>query len=89
MRPIKTESIFTGFKRKGRAGKNEKQNAQMRKLLNTERATVLEGSFGNEKNHYNLAKIKARTDRTENVWIFFGIMCANAMNIAKRTNAPP
>ena len=81
--------IFTCFKRKGRAGKNEKQAALMRGLIAKERTTVLEGSFGNEKNHYGLDKIKARTEQTENVWIFFGMMCANAMKIAKKkANSP-
>jgi len=85
--------IFTSFKRKGRAAKHEDQNHLMRSLIAKERATVLEGSFGNEKNHYALKKIKARTEHTENAWIFFGMMCANAMKIvkirAKRTKAPP
>jgi len=37
----------------------------MRSSLSVERATVLEGSFGNEKNQYLLNKIKARTQATE------------------------
>lgn len=81
--------IFTCFKKKGRAGKNEQQAALMRSLIAKERSTVLEGSFGNEKNHYGLDKIKARTEHTENVWIFFGIMCANAVKIAKKRYYPP
>lgn len=81
--------IFTCFKRKGRAGKNEAQATLMRSLIAKERSTVLEGSFGNEKNHYGLDKIKARTEQTENVWIFFGMMCANAMKIAKKRYGPP
>lgn len=85
--------IFTGFKRKGRAGKNEKQAKLLRSLIAKERSTVLEGSFGNEKNHYGLNCIKARTQQTEDVWIFFGMMCANAVKVskmrAKKSNAPP
>ena len=81
--------IFTGFKRKGRAGKNEHQAALMRSLIAKERSTVLEGSFGNEKNHYGLDKIRARTEHTENVWIFFGMMCANAVKVAKKRYNPP
>ncbi|MCP3891465.1 MAG: transposase [Desulfobulbaceae bacterium] len=81
--------IFTGFRRKGRAGKNEDQAKLLRSLIAKHRATVLEGSFGNEKNHYGLNKIKARTEHTENAWIFYGMMCANAMKIAKKMNAPP
>ena len=56
----------------------------MRTELGRARATVMEGSFGNEKNHYGLQKIKARTEQTETTWIFFGIMTANAVKIAKR-----
>lgn len=80
--------IFHSFRPKGRAAKDEKQKRILRNALNKERATVLEGSFGNDKNHYNLHKIKARTEATENVWIFFGIMCANAMKIAKKRRHP-
>jgi len=46
--------------------------------------TVLEGSFGNEKNHYLLNKIKARTQPTEVAWIFFGMLAANASIISNR-----
>jgi hypothetical protein len=81
--------IFTNFKRKGRAGRNENQAALLRSLIAKERSTVLEGSFGNEKNHYTLDRIRARTEHTENAWIFFGMMCANAMKIAKKMNSPP
>lgn len=59
----------------------------MRQLLDKERSTRLEGSFGNEKNHYLLEKVNARTKETEIVWIFFGIHTANAVNIAKRMEA--
>jgi hypothetical protein len=34
----------------------------MRSLIAKERSMVLEGSFGNDKNHYGLEKIKARTE---------------------------
>ena len=73
--------ITTSFVRKGRAAKNEKQVQQMRNLLNKERSTRLEGSFGTEKQHYSLAKIKARTQQTEILWIFFGIHTANAIRM--------
>jgi transposase, IS5 family len=56
----------------------------MRSVLSTVRATVLEGSFGNEKNHYLLSKIKARTKDTEICWIFFGMLTANASIVSKR-----
>ncbi|MEO1218824.1 MAG: transposase, partial [Bacteroidota bacterium] len=49
-----------------------------------ERASRLEGSFGNEKNHYLLKSIRARTQKSEILWIFFGIHTANALNIGRR-----
>lgn len=60
------------------------QGEQIRNLLNRYRSTVLEGSFGNEKNHYLLNRIKAKTEQTEKCWIFFGMMTANASIIANR-----
>lgn len=78
------EEITTNFVRKGRAGKDEEDKSKMRSILSTGRATRMEGSFGNEKNHYGLNRIKARIEKTEILWIFFGIHTANAVNIAKR-----
>ena len=43
------QEIFTGFMRKGRAGKDEAQASKMRKELQRARATRMEGSFENEK----------------------------------------
>ena len=73
--------ITTGFVRKGRAGKDEEQLKLMRSILSKERATRLEGSFGTEKQHYNLQKVKARTKETEILWIFFGVHTANAVRM--------
>jgi len=78
------QGIATSFKRKGRASKDENQKSALRVALGKARATILEGSFGNEKNHYSLKKIKARTKETEIAWIFFGIHTANAVKISKR-----
>lgn len=77
-------NIRTDFKRKGRAGKHEKQRKQMAAMISKERATRLEGSFGKEKEHYHLKKIRARTKETEILWIFFGIHTANALEIGRR-----
>lgn len=86
-------NIGTNFKPKGRKKTNKdvrKQERQLRSILSRQRATVLEGSYGNDKNHYGLRKVKARNEKTEVLWIFFGMMCANAMKIAKRkAKAPP
>lgn len=76
--------IATSFLAKGKQGKLQQQKTLMRSALSTIRATVLEGSFGNEKNHYLLNKIKARTKDTEVCWIFFGMLTANASICSKR-----
>jgi len=76
--------IQTNFKRKGKAGKFEDQRRVLAKIIGKERATRLEGSFGNEKQRYLLSKIKARTKKTEILWIFFGIHTANALEIGRR-----
>ena len=73
--------IITGFVRKGRAGKREEHLRVMRSALSKERSTRLEGSFGTEKQHYGLQKVKARTEKTEILWIFFGIHTANAVRM--------
>ncbi len=77
-------NIATSFKRKGKAGKHEKQKQQIRSILSTERATRMEGSFGTEKCHYGLDRIKARTKQTEILWMFFGVHTANANRIATK-----
>lgn len=79
--------ITTNFKRKGRAGKYEDQRQVISRELNKERATRMEGSFGTEKEHYSLQRIKARTERNEILWIFFGIHTANLARLAQRIKA--
>lgn len=79
--------IVTNFKRKGRAGKYEDQRQIISKELRKERTIRMEGSFGTEKEHYGLQKIKARTEKNEILWIFFGVHTANAVRIAKRLSA--
>jgi len=78
------QKITTNFKRKGRAGKYEDQRQIIAAELRKERATRMEGSFGTEKQHYSLDKVKARTEQNEILWIFFGVHTANAVRIAKR-----
>jgi len=80
-----SQNIFTNFIPKGKQkAEHSEQASIMRKLLTTNHTTVLEGSFGNEKNHYLLNKINARNQSTEVCWIFFGMMAANASIIANR-----
>ncbi len=76
--------IVTNFKRKGRAGKHEDHRQIISRELRKERTIRMEGSFGTEKEHYGLQKIKARTEKNEILWIFFGVHTANAVRIAKR-----
>ena len=80
-----SQNIQTNFVPKGKQKQEHiEQAAQMRTLLNKQRSTVLEGSFGNEKNHYLLQKSRARTQNTDVCWIFFGMMTANISIIAQR-----
>ena len=75
--------IEISFSQKGRTGKNEVKNATKRELARV-RATVMEGSFGTQKEHYGLRKIAARIKSTEIILIFFGIHTANVVNLARR-----
>jgi len=78
-------NIVTNFIPKGRQKQQDIQAAKtMRAILNKERGTKLEGSFGNEKNHYLLQKVNARNEHTEKCWIFFGMHTANASIISQR-----
>lgn len=86
-RTVKKLNIATNFIPVGRRTHDNvvrKQEDQLRKVIGKARSTTLEGSYGNDKNHYNLRKVKARTQITEIAWIFFGMMTANASKIAKR-----
>ncbi len=80
--------ITTSFVRKGRPSKEEETLKQTRKELGVERATKMEGAFGTQKNHYGLDRIKARTEKNEILWVFFGIHMANAVEISKRERRP-
>ena len=71
--------ISTSFVRKGRAARDESLRKVLRSELARERTTRLEGSFGTQKQHYSLSRIKARNRKTEILWIFFGIHTANAV----------
>lgn len=82
---ITSKNIYTNFPQKGRVAAAEAQQLKtLRSELGKQRATVLEGSFGNEKNHYTLKKIKAKLESTEKIWVLFGVMTANAVKISKR-----
>jgi transposase, IS5 family len=84
----KKNNIATNFIPKGKQKlQHIEQAAVLRKTLNIGRATILEGSFGNEKNHYFLQKVAARNQTTETCWIFFGIFTSNAVRMADRINS--
>lgn len=83
-----TSKITTNFIPKGRP-KDDPAEKQMKSLLNKERSTRLEGSFGTEKNYYGLAKVKARKQTTEVLCIYFAVMTANAVRIGNRLKSTP
>lgn len=84
---VTSHGIKTDFKRKGKAGKHEKQRKQLASMITKERASRLEGSFGKDKEHYHLKRVKARTKSTEILWIFFGIHTGNALEVGRRMSA--
>lgn len=79
--------IKTDFKAKGRRPKDYKEAQKLKGMITKERASRLEGSFGKDKEHYHLRKIKARTQANEILWIFFGIHTSNALEIGRRISA--
>lgn len=87
-RYLTEKRIFTNFPRKG-PKVNNPHESELRSLLSRQRATVLEGSFGTHKVHYGLQKIKARNEKTEKLWVFFGVMTANAVLMSRRKQHSP
>ena len=62
----------------------DKEKDFVRQELAKVRATTMEGSFGTQKEHYSLRRVKARKKETEILYIFFGIHTANAVLLAER-----
>lgn len=56
----------------------------MREDLARVRATTMEGSFGTQKEHYAMRRIKARRKATEILYIFFGVHTANVVELSGR-----
>jgi len=82
---VTKNNIQTDFKQKGRSSiKHGAHKKQLAKMITKERASRLEGSFGTDKEHFLLNRIKARTKETETLWIFFGIHTSNALKIGRR-----
>ena len=81
----KENGIQTSFvKRGGPFSEDNKGKDLVRKELARVRATAMEGSFGTQKEHYDLRRVKARTKLTEILYIFFGIHTANVVQLADR-----
>ena len=77
--------IITNFVRKGPKPKDEDTRVSAtRRIIGNLRATVMEGSFGNQKQHFTLARVAARNRWSETLQIFFGIHMANAATLAAR-----
>ena len=82
------KGITTCFVRKGPRPKEEAGCLKKaRRIIGTLRATVMEGSFGNQKQHYAVGRIKARNMFSETLLLFFGIHAANAAVLAARQMA--
>ncbi len=80
----KEKDIQTSFVKRGRPSKTAKEKDFVRQELARARATTMEGSFGTQKEHYSMRRIKARKKETEILYIFFGIHTANAVLLAER-----
>ena len=65
-------------------GEKKKEKDLVRKELARVWATAMEGSFGTQKEHYNLRMVKARTKLIEILYIFFGVHTANVVQLADR-----
>lgn len=77
-------NIKTDFKAKGPKPSYHKELQGLKKMITKERASRLEGSFGKDKEHYHLRKIKAVGKENEILWIFFGTHTGNALEIGRR-----
>lgn len=82
-RYLTAKKVFTCFPKKGPKTMG-KATSKLQSLIATQRATVMEGSFGTHKTAYGLDKLKARGAKREMLWVFFGVMTANAVKISKR-----
>ena len=80
---ITSKQIFSCFPKKGPRTET-KEERKLRSLISAQRATVMEGSFGDHKLHYGAAKVKVRGEKREKLWIFFATMTANAVKMSKR-----
>ena len=80
----KEMGIQTSFVNRGRPSAEMQEKDYVRQELARVRATAMEGSFGTQKEHYDMRRIKARKKKTEILYIFFGIHTANVVHLAER-----
>jgi hypothetical protein len=80
----KEMGIQTSFVNRGRPGAEKQEKDYIRQELARVRATAMEGSFGTQKEHYAMRRIKARKKKTEILDIFFGIHTANVVHLTER-----
>lgn len=79
--------IQTSFKHKGKKKNDplfQKQEATLKKELGKVRSTHLEGSFGNQKQHYAAHKITSKTPETQNFALFAALLTASAMALVNQ-----
>lgn len=77
------EKIFACFPCKGPKTERPEEKT-LRSIIANQRATVMEGAFGTHKTAYGLSKVKAKGQKNEMLWVFFGMMTANAVKLSKR-----
>lgn len=84
------KKVYTCFPKKGPKANNIAEQ-KLSSLIATQRATVMEGSFGTHKTAYGLNKVKSRGEKREMLWVLFGVMTANAVKISKQRypESPP
>lgn len=80
----KERGIQTSFVKQGRPSFVKKDNDIIRDELARVRATRRKGSFGTQKEHNGLKRIKARTKLTEILYIFFVIHTVNVVLLVRR-----
>ena len=80
----KEKGIQPSFVKRGRPFQEKKEKDFVRQELARVRATAMEGSFGTQKEYYDLRRVKSRKKETEILYIFFGIHTANLVHLAKR-----
>jgi hypothetical protein len=78
------KGITTSFVRKDPKPKEGgKETRTARRIIGTLRSTMMEGSFGTQKQHYGVGRIAARNQNSETLQLFFGIHMANAALAAR------